>query len=130
MKFTVKQYAQGLLGAIESTAPKQHDLVIDNFIKVLKKNGDLEAYEKIITEFENLTTLAENTSQVEITTAGGASVSPSLLKELNTFAKDKVTITKHEDDSIIGGVVIKVDDTLIDASLKTQLDSLKSDLKG
>lgn len=129
MKFTVKQYAQSLYEVIETTDPKQHDRVIDNFISILKTNGDLEAYEKIITEFEKLLDVQSQTSEVTITTASEKSVTPSLLKELNHFAKGKLTLTKKTDDEIIGGVVIRVDDTLIDASLKTQLDNLESNLK-
>lgn len=129
MKFTIKQYAESLYEVIEQSNPKDHDKVIDNFIQILRNNGDLTSYEKIVDEYEKLLTIAANTSKVEITTASGANPSPSLLKELNQFAKDKVLIEKKTDDSIIGGVVIKVDDTLIDASLKTQLDSMESNLK-
>jgi F-type H+-transporting ATPase subunit delta len=129
MKFTVKQYAQSLYEVIESTDPKQHDRVIDNFLSILKTNGDLESYEKIITEFEKLLDVHNQTSEVTITTASEKSVTPSLLKELNQFTKDKFTLTKKTDDKIIGGVVIRVDDTLIDTSLKTQLDNLEDHLK-
>lgn len=129
MKFTTKQYAESLFEVIEQSSPKDHDKVIDNFVRILKANGDLASYEKIVQEYEKLLLISQNTSKVDITTASGASPSPSLLKELNQYAKDKVVIQKNTDDSIIGGIVIKVDDTLIDASLKTQLDSLESNLK-
>lgn len=129
MKFTVKQYAESLVGVLETTAPKQQDLVIDNFIRILTDNGDLAAYEKIIAEVEKIFGNKDETSQVTVTTAGDTNVAPSLLKELNKFSKDKTEVTKVRDDEILGGVVIRVDDTLIDASLKTQLDNLEEDLK-
>jgi F-type H+-transporting ATPase subunit delta len=37
-------------------------------------------------------------------------------------------LKKKIDESLIGGVTIKVDDTLIDASVKSQLDKLKNTL--
>lgn len=129
MKFTTKQYAESLHEVIEQSNPKEHDKIINNFISILKSNGDLSAYEKIIAEYEKIITLQENTSTIEITTASGASPSPSLLKELNNYTKEQTKITKTTDDSIIGGVIIKVDDTLIDASLKTQLNSMEANLK-
>ncbi len=129
MKFTAKQYAESLHEVIEQSSPKEHDKIINNFIAILNSNGDLAAYEKIVNEYEKLLILEANTSNIEITTASGASPSPTLLKELNQYAKDKAKITKTTDDSIIGGVIIKVDDTLIDASLKTQLNSMEANLK-
>lgn len=129
MKFTVKQYALSLLEVLENTAPKQQDRVIDNFIKILESNGDIAAYEKIVTEVEKLIGDRAETSQVIVTTAGDANVTPALLKELNQFSKSKMEVTNITDEAIIGGVVIRVDDTLIDASLKTQLDNLEDNLK-
>lgn len=129
MKFTIKQYAESLVSVLETTAPKQQDLVIDNFIRVLKANGDLAAYEKIIAEVENIFGTKDETSQVTVTTAGDTNIAPSLLKELNEYSKGKTEVTKVKNDEIVGGVVIRIDDTLIDASLKTQLENLEEDLK-
>lgn len=129
MKFTIKQYAQSLYEVLESTNPNQQDKVIDNFIQALTDNGDLAAYEKIVAEYEKLANVKAETSQVEITTATGATVTPSLLKELNQFTKAKVEVAETTDEKILGGVVIRVDDTLIDASLKTQLNNLEDTLK-
>ncbi len=129
MKFTVKQYAQSLMEVLESTAPKQQDRVIDNFINILQTNGDSAAYEKIVAEVENLMGEHAETSKVTVTTAGNTNVTPALLKELNQFSKSKMEVTKVTDEEILGGVVIRVDDTLIDASLKTQLDNLEENLR-
>lgn len=129
MKFTVKQYAQSLMEVLENTAPKQQDRVIDNFISILETNGDSAAYEKIVAEVEKLIGKQAETSQVTITTTGKTNVTPSLLKELNQFSKAKLEVTKVTTEEILGGVVIRVDDTLIDASLKTQLDNLEENLK-
>lgn len=129
MKFTVKQYAQSLMEVLESTAPKQQDRVIDNFINILQTNGDSAAYEKIVAEVEKLMSEHAETSKVTVTTAGDTNVTPALLKELNQFSKSKMEVTKVTDEEILGGVVIRVDDTLIDASLKTQLDNLEENLR-
>ncbi|HMR55191.1 MAG TPA: F0F1 ATP synthase subunit delta [Candidatus Doudnabacteria bacterium] len=129
MKYTVKQYAQSLYDVLETTNPKQQDIVIDNFINILKTNDDLAAYEKIVAEYEKLLDIKQNTSQVTITTATDANITPALLKELNKYSKDKIETTQITDEQILGGVVIRVDDTLIDASLRTELNNLESKLK-
>jgi F-type H+-transporting ATPase subunit delta len=129
MKYTVKQYAQSLYDVLQTTHPKHQDQVIDNFINILKTNGDLAAYEPIITELEKLFDIQKNTSQVTITTARDVNITPALLKELNKYSKDKIKTAQVTDEEILGGIVIRVDDTLIDASLRTELVNLKSKLK-
>ncbi|QQS22480.1 ATP synthase F1 subunit delta [bacterium] len=132
MKFTVKQYAQALHEAISDTNPKDHDKVINNFIEALKQNGDLASYENVVNEFESMVQDANQTTKIEVTTASEAAATPGLIKELNTFAKSKgqkAEITTKVNEEIIGGVLIKVDDTLIDASLKSQLENLEQELK-
>lgn len=129
MKYTAKQYAQALVEVLETAHPNSQDKVIDNFIQVLKDNGDLAAYEKIVNEYEKIIDVKSKTSQVEVSTATGAAIAPSILKELNEFTKEKIEVTEKTDEEILGGVVIRVDDTLIDASLKTQLNNLEDTLK-
>jgi F-type H+-transporting ATPase subunit delta len=128
MKFTVKQYAQSLYEVLTDSNPKDHDRVIENFISVLKANDDLSAYEKIVNEVDSLFQTDNETSKIEVTAAHEKSITPSLLKELNKLAKTKAEITTKIDDKIIGGVIIRVDDQLIDASISTQLQNLEKDL--
>ncbi len=132
-KITVQQYAQSLFEVLSDTNPKDHDKVIDNFIRILKTNKDLDKYEKIVEAYEKLLHLEANTTKIEITTTSQTVVTPGIIKELNKFAQEnkehKNDISTKSDDTIIGGVLIKVDDTLIDASLKNQLENLHSHLQ-
>jgi F-type H+-transporting ATPase subunit delta len=50
------------------------------------------------------------------------------ISELNALVGKNLELKKKIDESLIGGVTIKVDDTLIDASVKSQLDKLKNTL--
>lgn len=130
MRFTKEQYAQALYEAIQDTSPKSQDKVIDNFIQILKDNGDLGSYESIINAYEELDKREKGMQDVTITTASGASVNKPLITSLNKLVGKNTEITHATDDKIIGGVVIKIDDTLIDGSIKNQLDSLGKTLKG
>lgn len=47
---------------------------------------------------------------------------------LEKLSGKKVAITKHEDPSLLGGVVAKLGDTVYDGSLRTQLRSLRDEL--
>ena len=129
MKITAQQYAESLLSALESVKPSDHDRVIENFLKILSQNGDMALYEKVIKEFEILDKKKKGISEAEVIFSKEAENNSKILDELNRIVGKKVEMKQKIDENIIGGIVVKVDDTLIDASLKTQLKTLNQQLK-
>lgn len=129
MKLTSQQYAQALFDAVSETAPHDHDKVLDNFVKILASNEDLGKYEDIGAEFRKLQLLSQGIKEAEVTVAKDAEINSSLVHKLNEIIGHKVEIKKQVDESIIGGVVVRVDDTLIDASVRNQLNNLNDRLK-
>ena len=130
MRYTHQQYAQALFESFQDTKPKDHDQIIENFIMVLKKNGDLSEYEKIIAVYEDYDRNEKGIKQVEVTTAQDTKLNKEVLNHLNKLVGKNIEIIRKVDENIIGGVVIKVDDTLIDGSTKRQLEDLENTLKG
>ncbi len=128
MKYSAEQYASALFEALSEVGPKDHNTVIENFITVLQKQNELEHYESIIEAYERLDKEKRGIQPATVTLAREMKLSGELLEELNGLAKKKLEITTQVDESIIGGVVIRMDDTLIDASVKTQLEQLKNSL--
>ena len=61
---------------------------------------------------------------MEITTAQPHR-SREILEHLNKIVGDKVEVKEKIDADIIGGVVVRVDDTLIDGSIKNSLKQLR-----
>ena len=129
MKLTSQQYAQALYDAVHETAPKDHDLVLDRFIQVLAQNGDLSKHSEIELEYKKLEAEAKGFRQAEVTVAREAELNKGIVDELNKIAGAKLEIKKKIDGGIVGGVIMKVDDTLLDASIKTQLNKLNTELK-
>jgi F-type H+-transporting ATPase subunit delta len=126
---TAEQYAKALFEAVSEVKPEDQDKVLDNFVKVLSSNGDLNKYDKIETEYKKLQLAAQGIKQVELTTARAGIDEKALIAELNRIVGEKVEIRHKVNENLIGGVVVKVDDTLIDASIKNNLERLKKDLK-
>jgi F-type H+-transporting ATPase subunit delta len=129
MKLTVTQYAQALYDAVHETGPKDHDKVLDNFVKILAENGDLGKYEDIEKEFKRVEREAKGIKEANTTFAHGLEKNHQIMDELNKVVGGKVEFKTSVDESIIGGVVVRVDDTLIDGSVKTQLENLNKELK-
>lgn len=125
---STKQYAEALYQALTEVGPNDHDKVIDNFVKVLQGNGDIGKYQSIVEAYEHLDLQARGVKKAEAVFATEAAVNKKILEELNTIAGSKLDIETKVDESIIGGVVLRVDDTLIDASIKGKLNKLKKTL--
>jgi F-type H+-transporting ATPase subunit delta len=101
-----------------------------NLLAVLAKNGRLEALPAIAAQFEALKAAAENTVRVTLTAATGvdsglaAKVSTSLERKLGR----KVELAVAVDATLIGGAVIRADDSVIDGSIKSSLRRLAEKL--
>jgi len=129
MKLSSTQYAQALYDAVHETSSKDHDLVLDNFVKVLAQAGDLGKYQEIEKEYKLLEMKEKGISSAEVTTAKDIEINSGLIKQLNEIIGNKVEVKQKVDEGIVGGVIVRVDDTLIDASVKTQLENLNTQLK-
>jgi F-type H+-transporting ATPase subunit delta len=128
-KLSSTQYAQALFDSIQEVNPKDHDLVIDNFANILAQNGDLGKIEDIEAEFKRIEMKEKGIKEMNVTVARTTDISHEIIHELNKIAGTKIEIKKKVDEGIVGGMVIRVDDTLIDASVKGQLESLNKSLK-
>lgn len=131
MKFSAKQYAEALYDSVQEVSPKDIDLVLNNFIDVLVSNNDLRKYPEIEDEYHKLELAKSGKKLAEVTTAHLLSKENErdIIDELNRIVKGDVELKKKIDERILGGVVVKIDDQLIDASVKTELEQLNDELK-
>ena len=97
-----------------------------NLIKLMAENGRIKALPEVAVQFEVYRAEAEGKVEAEITSAFKltAAQEKSITKTLKAKLGREVTITTTIDESLIGGVVIKAGDTIIDGSMKSQLESL------
>ena len=130
MKYSAKQYAKALFESLESTDHKDHDKVLDNFVKVLAENNDLRVSEEVASEFHKLELAQKGIKQGEVVTAHpiSSNTEKEIVDEVNKLIKGKVELKKKIDEGLIGGVVVRVDDLEIDASVKNTLEQLKNNL--
>ena len=103
-----------------------------NLIKLLVEYGRLGLLPQVATAFEELKAQDEGVLEAEIT----AAVTPTdaevqaLVKRLESKFGKKIEANVKVDPEIIGGVKIIVGDTVIDASVRGQLQELAYTLKG
>lgn len=102
-----------------------------NFVSVLAQYGRLSLLPVISEQFELLKSNHEKTMEVEVTSAFEVSEQEkeALSSALHRMLQREVHIETEVDKSLIGGVVIKAEDTVIDDSVKGRLAKLSQVLR-
>lgn len=97
-----------------------------NLIKILVEYGRLSILPAIVLAFEELKAQDEGTLDAQIISAAklSAAETKDLVKRLETKFGKKIEAKVSVDPEIIGGIKIIVGDTVIDASVKGQLQNL------
>jgi F-type H+-transporting ATPase subunit delta len=101
-----------------------------NFCELLLDHERFSALPAISRELDAMIEAAAGRVRAEVTSA--KPLDPAQLSQI-TAALEKlsgktVTVAKHEDPELLGGVVAKVGDVVYDGSLRTQLSQLRDQL--
>jgi len=131
MKVTAKQYALSLLEITDGKDSKKLEEAILKFSQLIKDNNQLNQIDKILYHFRKLYNQRHNIKEAQINTA--QEVNKDELEKIENYLqglnKDETLEFKvNIKQEIIGGIVLKYGDKIIDASLKTRLNQLKNSL--
>jgi ATP synthase F1 delta subunit len=101
--------------------------LVRNVLKVLVDNGRLEEAPEVASAFRALVKAQENQLDVHVTSAVelGSDLRAKLEQRLGTSTGKRVRLHASVDPSIIGGLVVRHGDTLVDTSLRGRLDQLR-----
>jgi len=104
--------------------------VVGNFVKLLFDKHRLRAVEGIAQVYQQLVDDIENVkrARVKAAIALDEATQERLRQGLEKLTKSKVVMEVEEDPTIIGGIVARVGDLVLDGSVRTQLSSLKESL--
>ena len=103
---------------------------MDNFASLLRENNDLQLFRQIEEEYRNIQREANGVSLAKVTTASKLSgdAEKKIIKELNDYVKGDVELQTKVDEGLVGGVVVRIKDELIDGSIRKNLENLKEEL--
>ena len=113
------------------TLMKGYEGLFVNFLKVLVTRGQVELFDDIKEEFLDQNKILLGKVSASVTSSVKLSDNQKkLLKEkiCEIFDVTDVDIKEHNDESIIGGFIIKVGDTIIDSSTQNKLNGLEKHL--
>ncbi len=103
------------------------DPTLTNFLELLIENHRMPVIFRIRQEYERLWDEENRTLPVEITSAIALDeqTTASLGKTIGERAGRKVTLAARVDPDILGGIIIRVGNSILDASIRNRLEQLR-----
>jgi F-type H+-transporting ATPase subunit delta len=103
------------------------DEILLNFLSLLIENHRMPVIFRIRHEYERLWDEENRTLPVEITSAIALdeATTASLGRTIGERAGRKVTLAARVDPDILGGIVIRVGNSILDASIRNRLEQLR-----
>lgn len=113
-------------------ASMEVDKVMGNFLKLLVQKKRAEILPEIAEEFQIMVNEEKNVSHGSIVSAVELSdeLQAKVQATLEKLTGKQVVLSTSVDPSLIGGIVAKVGDLVLDGSIRTQLAGLKDSIKG
>ena len=131
MRITAKQYALSLYESVHGKTAGEAKPLVKKFVELLVKKNKITLEDKIIKEFDKTWNKAAGLVEVEITSAGG--LNKEMAKLLKSYVAKlsgakEIAVQEKIDKTMLGGVIIKYGDKVLDGSLKNSLAELREKL--
>jgi F-type H+-transporting ATPase subunit delta len=120
-----EQRMHSLLSLLEDVASPAR-----NLMRLLFERGRLGIAADVLAEYDRLADRASGVVRAQVVTAVpvDASLRQRIAKELSEKLGGDVQTTVEQDEAIIGGLVVRIGDRVIDSSLRTRLQKLQAAL--
>jgi F-type H+-transporting ATPase subunit delta len=109
---------------------KKADEIVKGFLSYLSSQGELDLLPEIIEELKKISKERRNVAQVISALPLSDEEEEEILKFLQTQFGSDLKLATLIDPQILGGLVIKVGDQVIDKSLAGKLKEIKERLEG
>lgn len=121
---TNKQYAIALYEAIKDLSDNDIYSVIVNFVQLLNRHHKIKSAGKIIAEFVKYN--KKQVGIIDLTITSSRKLDSQVIEEIKKIFGEQIESKEKIDNSLLGGVKIKTESVIFDASLKSQLIKLKN----
>ncbi|MDZ4384890.1 MAG: ATP synthase F1 subunit delta [Candidatus Moranbacteria bacterium] len=131
MRLSANQYAKALYASVKDKSQGDIGLVVANLLNLLRKNGQMKSAGKIIDNFSVIWNKENGIVEAEITSREALDkASQDGIKEFiaGKYAAKEVIVSNIVDEDIRGGIIIRIGDELIDASVRRRLTDLGKSL--
>ena len=103
-----------------------------NLLKILAENKKTNELKQIIQQFINIYNIKHNIAEIDVSSVVELSKiqKQNLLEKLKKIFNKDMIINYYINPEILGGIIIKYDDIIMDASVQNKLKKLHGILKG
>lgn len=131
MKITPKQYADALFQSVSGQNETRIKNAVNNFANLVIENNDVSKINKIIKQFEIIWNKENGIVEAEI--SGARKLDDKIIRLLSDYISElsgvkEVVAREQIDKNILGGVIIRYGDKVLDGSIKTRLEELKNNM--
>ena len=119
-----KQYAIALYEATKDLTGKELSGVIVEFVAMLNRQHKIKSADKIINEFVKYSKKQAGIIDLEIISS--RELGKAVIEEIKKIFGQQTESVQKVDKNLLGGIKIKTDSVIFDASLKSQLIRLKN----
>ena len=123
--FSSEEKKRGLQAALSGVDPS-----VERFLMLLVENERLPLLARIRREYDRLCDQAEDLLAVTVTSAVALdpAVIARLVEQIGEQTGSRVELTEEVDPSIVGGVVLRVGNSILDASIRNRLENLRTEV--
>ena len=105
--------------------------VVKNFLRLLLDKNRIGAVREMTDYYAKLTDEISNITRADVFTARPLKKEAlgKIERALTALTSKKVMMEVKEDKSLVGGIIVRIGDLVLDGSVKAQLEGLKESLK-
>ncbi len=120
------------ISVFQSALGEVFDHRLLDIVTIMLENDDIALLEDVTKRFLSITKNRLNIAHVEVVSSFDMDeeYQSNLLKQLKEATNKEIDFNFSVDKDLIGGLKIKIDDTLFDSTLKTKLENAKLKLIG
>jgi F-type H+-transporting ATPase subunit delta len=125
--FSTEEKKEGLDKAVDGA-----DEIVRNFLAVLIENHRMPALMRVRREYERLWQDANKLLPVQVTSAVelDEAVTRQIGEEIGRQTGRRVELSTTVDPDVLGGLVLRVGNSILDASIRTRLERLRKQVAG
>jgi F-type H+-transporting ATPase subunit delta len=120
--FSTAEKQEGLKKAVSGAEPE-----LTNFLELLLEKHRMPAMARIRKRFDHL--VAEENKELEVTVTSAVELDEGIASQIGAEIEKQtgrtVELTSKVDDSILGGLVVRVGNMVLDASVLNKLEKLR-----
>ena len=133
MKITARQYAQCLYELVSTESDDKVNQILAKFVVLLEKHRALNLAPAVISAFTEIWNIEHGEVVAELTSARELkSEAKEMIVEYlkNKSGATEIILDENVDKNILGGFVLKYNNKIVDASLRSSLAELKNKMMG